>query len=159
MAPPATPSGAGSARFTHVALPCHDLDATIAWYEHHTPLRAFHRRVDVDAEVAWLAGGIGLAEAPDPDGPENPVGIVVVQSFADREAGVPIPVLTPFAHLGFDVDDPAEVDAIAERGRADGCLHWEPADHPPPVGYLCALVDPDGNVVEFSHGQSLDADA
>jgi len=68
-------------------------------------------------------------------------------------------VLTPFAHLGFDVDDPAEVDAIAERGRAAGCLHWEPADHPPPVGYLCALADPDGNVVEFSHGQGLDPPA
>jgi catechol 2,3-dioxygenase-like lactoylglutathione lyase family enzyme len=136
-----------------VALPCHNLDATIAWYEHHTPLRAFHRRVDVDAEVAWLA------ESPAQGGIENPVGIVVVQSFADRDAGVPVPVLTPFAHLGFEVDDPAEVDAIAERGRAVGCLHWEPVDHPPPVGYLCALADPDGNVVEFSHGQGLDADA
>ncbi len=126
MAPPATPSGAGSARFTHVALPCHDLDATIAWYESHTPLRAFHRRVDVDAEVAWLAEGTGLAGSPAEDGPQNPVGIVVV---------------------------------IAERGRAAGCLHWEPADHPPPVGYLCALADPDGNVVEFSHGQGLDPPA
>ncbi len=150
MAPPETPPGAGTARFTHVALPCHDLDATIAWYEAHTPLRAFHRRVDVDAEVAWLAEGPGLG-----DGTANPVGIVVVQTFVDRDAGVPLPTLTPFAHLGFDVDDPAEVDAAAERGRAAGCLHWEPTDHPPPVGYLCALVDPDGNVVEFSHGQGL----
>jgi len=137
-------------RFTHLALPCHDLDATIGWYEAHTPLRAFHRRIDVDAEVAWLA------EEPRPDGTENPVGIVVVQTFADRAAGVPVPVLTPFAHLGFDVDDPTEVDAVAEIGRAAGCLAWEPTDHPPPVGYLCALADPDGNVVEFSFGQGLE---
>ena len=135
-------------RFTHLALPCHDLDATIAWYEAHTPLRAFHRRVDVDAEVAWLA------EGRRPDGTVNPVGLVVVQSFSDRDAALPVPVLAPFAHLGFAVDDPVEVDAAAERGRMAGCLHWEPADHPPPVGYVCALVDPDGNVVEFSFGQS-----
>ena len=83
------------------------------------------------------------------------MGIVAVQTFADRDAGVPIPVLTPFAHLGFDVDTPAEVDATAEAGRSSGCLHWEPVDHPPPVGYLCALTDPDGNVVEFSFGQGL----
>jgi len=42
-----------AARFTHLALPSRNLDATIAWYEAHTPMRAFHRRTDVDdpAEV------------------------------------------------------------------------------------------------------------
>ncbi len=140
-----------SARFTHLALPVHDLDATIAWYESHTPMRAFHRRADPDAEVAWLAEGAGLAEG------DNEVGIVVVQTFEDRAAGEPLPILTPFAHLGFDVDTPGEVDQAAEMGRASGCLHWEPADHPPPVGYLCAMTDPDGNVVEFSYGQGLEA--
>ena len=39
-------------RLTHLALPCRDLDATIAWYEDHTPMRTFHRRVDADTEVA-----------------------------------------------------------------------------------------------------------
>ena len=33
-------------RLTHLALPCHDLDATIAWYEKHTPLRKTHHRQD-----------------------------------------------------------------------------------------------------------------
>ena len=134
-----------SARFTHLALPSHDLDATVAWYETHTPMRAFHRRTDPDAEVAWLAED------------DNAVGIVVVQTFEDHEAGQPLPILTPFAHLGFDVDSPGEVDQAAELGRASGCLHWEPANHPPPVGYLCAVTDPDGNVVEFSFGQGLGA--
>ncbi|MBP67768.1 MAG: hypothetical protein CL435_04485 [Acidimicrobiaceae bacterium] len=62
-----------------------------------------------------------------------------------------------FAHLGFDMDSPGEADQAAELGRASGCLHWEPANHPPPVGYLCAVTDPDGNVVEFSFGQGLGA--
>ena len=132
-----------AARFTHLALPCRDLDATIAWYETHTPMRAFHRRSDQDAEVAWLAED------------DTSVGLVVVQSFEARASGEPQTTLSPFAHLGFDVDDPAEVDAAAEVGRSSGCLHWEPERHPPPVGYLCALTDPDGNVVEFSYGQGL----
>ena len=108
-------------------------------------MRVFHRRIDVDAEVAWLAEN------------DATVGLVVVQTFEAREADVPLPILTPFAHLGFDVDTLGEVDATAEIGRASGCLRWEPADHPPPVGYLCALTDPDGNVVEFSFGQGLKA--
>ena len=87
-----------------------------------------------------------------------PVGLVVVQTFEATASGEPRTTLRPFAHLGFDVDDPAEVDAAAEIGRASGCLHWEPANHPSPVGYLCALTDPDDNVVEFSFGQGL-ADA
>lgn len=103
-----------AARFTHLALPCRDLDATIAWYEAHTPMRAFHRRSDLDAEVAWLAED------------DTSVGLVVVQSFEARASGEPQTTLSPFAHLGFDVDDPAEVDAAAEVGRSSGCLHWEP---------------------------------
>jgi lactoylglutathione lyase len=47
------------------------------------------------------------------------------------------------------------VDAVAERGRAAGCLHWEPQDVGGQVGYVCALTDPDGNVIEFSHGQAV----
>ena len=46
---------------------------------------------------------------------------------------------------------------MAEPGRAEGCLHWEAEQLPPPIGYLCALTDPDGNVVEFSFGQSQEA--
>ena len=138
MASPTT-----KARLTHLALPCRDLDATIVWYETHTPLRAFHRRTDLDAEVAWLAEN------------DTTVGLVMVQTFEARDSGEPQTILSPFAHRGFDVDTPAEVDATAEAGRSSGCLHWEPVDHPPPVGYLCALTDPDGNVVEFSFGQGL----
>jgi hypothetical protein len=26
---------------------------------------------------------------------------------------------------------------------------------PPPVGYICAITDPDGNVIEISHDQGV----
>ena len=35
-------------------------------------------------------------------------------------------------------------DEVAARGRAEGCLAWEPELWPAPVGYVCALTDPDG---------------
>ena len=31
----------------------------------------------------------------------------------------------------------------------------ETHDLPPPVGYVCAVTDPDGNVVEISHDQGV----
>jgi hypothetical protein len=30
---------------------------------------------------------------------------------------------------------------------------------PDPIGYICALTDPDGNVIEISHGQGVYAKA
>ena len=47
------------------------------------------------------------------------------------------------------------VNAIAERAREEGILAWEPKEEPYPVGYYCAVNDPDGNFVEFSYGQPL----
>ena len=47
------------------------------------------------------------------------------------------------------------VDAIAKRGEAEGCLAWPPTEMPPPIGYICALTDPDGNMIEFSYDQGV----
>jgi catechol 2,3-dioxygenase-like lactoylglutathione lyase family enzyme len=47
------------------------------------------------------------------------------------------------------------VDAIAELGRREGRLFWEPQEFPPPTGYLCAVRDPSGYIIEFSFGQPL----
>ena len=59
------------------------------------------------------------------------------------------------SHFGFALGSRADVDAMAERGRAEGCLAWEPKAFPYPVGYRCALKDPDGYIIEFSYGQPL----
>jgi catechol 2,3-dioxygenase-like lactoylglutathione lyase family enzyme len=64
-------------------------------------------------------------------------------------------MLAPFAHLGIELPTQAEVDAVAELGRAAGCLAWEPQQLPQPIGYVCALTDPDGNMVEFSYDQGV----
>jgi catechol 2,3-dioxygenase-like lactoylglutathione lyase family enzyme len=134
-----------TARFTHVALPCCDLDASIAWYERFTPLRLLQRRRDTDGLSAWMG---------DPDLVEHPFVIVLVSFFRDQAKG-PQPCLGPFAHLGIEMPTREAVDEAAARGLREGCLSWEPRQMPDPIGYLCALSDPDGNVVEFSYDQGV----
>ena len=58
-------------------------------------------------------------------------------------------------HLGFALETRQAVDEIAALAAAADILYWEPRELPPPVGYLCALRDPDGYIVEFSYGQPL----
>lgn len=137
-----------SPRWTHVALPTADLDASIRWYETYTPLRVLDTRADEHGRSAWLSHE-GPAEHP----------FVLVLVMFDEQAGRRQPQLGPFAHLGIELPSHDDVDRVAERARADGCLAWEPQQLPPPVGYVCAATDPDGNVVEFSFDQGVYARA
>ena len=45
------------------------------------------------------------------------------------------------------------IDPIAERAADDGILTYPATDMPDPIGYICFVEDPDGNTIEFSHGQ------
>jgi len=73
----------------------------------------------------------------------------------DKDKGGRLGLLKPFAHLGIEVPRREDVDAIADKARELGVLQWEPMDMPGPVGYICALNDPDGNVIEISHNQKV----
>jgi catechol 2,3-dioxygenase-like lactoylglutathione lyase family enzyme len=139
-------------RLTHVALPCSDLDATIAFYTELCDLVVVAENADVNGRGAWLSNE-GQVEDPF---------VLVLAEFipevADRFGQTPgekVPILTPFAHIGIELPTREDVDRMAERARAMGCLHWEPAQMPAHIGYICAAKDPDGNVVEFSHDQKV----
>lgn len=138
--------GPTTPRWTHVALPCADIDATLAWYARYTPLELLDRRDDTDGSAAAWIG--------HPDNADRPFILVLVH-LAGAAHDTPRATLAPFAHLGIEMPDRAAVDAVAARAEADGCLHWAPQDCGPPIGYLCAVRDPDGNVIEFSHDQGV----
>ena len=138
-------SGPRGMRWTHIALPCHDIDKTIEWYTRYTTLEVLDRRSDPEGYGAWLG---------HPDQADRPFILVLVSFFKDQEKG-PQPIMAPFAHIGIEVPTRAEVERIAEMGRAEGCLMWPPTDMPDPIGYICAVTDPDGNVVEISHNQGV----
>lgn len=132
------------ARWTHIALPTGDLDKAIEFYITLTPLVVVERFQDAVGESAWLSNDRQV---------ETPFVLVLV-SF-NQDQGGRLGLLAPFAHLGIEVPRREDVDALADRARELGCLHWEPRDMPDPVGYICALKDPDGNVIEISHGQKV----
>jgi catechol 2,3-dioxygenase-like lactoylglutathione lyase family enzyme len=138
------PTKLTEARWTHIALPSSDLDAAIEFYTTMTPLVVVAAHEDDVGRNAWLSNDNQV---------QTPFVLVLVEFTKDR--GKRQPQLSPFAHLGMEVPERADVDAIAERARELGCLHWEPRDMSPPVGYICALTDPDGNVVEISHNQQV----
>ena len=139
-----TGRGPSTPRWTHIALPAGDLDKSIAWYKAFTPLALLDRREDADGQAAWL-GHEGQVD--------NPFILVLVMFWKDK--GKPLPVMAPFAHIGIEVPEREDVVAIADRARAAGCLAWEPTDMPDPIGFICALSDPDGNVIEISHDQGV----
>ncbi len=131
-------------RWTHVALPVNDVDTSAAWYTRFTPLEVIDRRTDELGSAVWLA---------EPTSRDHPFVLVLVA--VNAEAGTVRATLQPFAHLGFELPNAAAVTEIARVGAAAGCLEWEPRLLPPPVGYVCALSDPDGNLVEFSFDQGV----
>lgn len=127
--------------FTHIALHTPDLEATIAFYHRYCGLRVAHDRGEGADRVVWLA---------EP-GEAARFVFVLIGGAPDR----PPQAEGDFSHLGFALPSRDAVDALAEAGRRAGCLAFAPREEPWPTGYYCALRDPSGALVEFSHGQPL----
>lgn len=123
---------------THVALPATDPDRSAEFYAGYSGLEVVHRRQDPDTEsvVVWLSDHT------------RPFAVVLIEAPVTH-------VLAGIAHLGVGVASRDAVDAAAARARAEGCLAVAPADHGPPVGYVCMVRDPDGHILELSHGQDV----
>lgn len=123
---------------THVAIFCRDIEASVAFYARHVGLREVHRRTEDSTTVVWMGEDA------------RPHAFVIVLLGIRHPAGE-----GPVAHLGYAVESRGEVDRLAERGRADGIDVQGPVHAGAVVGYYCMLRDPDGNWIEFSHGQAL----
>ena len=125
---------------THLALHVKDLDACIEFYQSYCEMQVIHQRASHDHQVVWLAE----------EGREKEFILVVLPGGPGRDQSE-----KDFSHLGFALESRKSVDKLAERAREEGILVWEPKEEPYPVGYYCAVNDPDGNFVEFSYGQPL----
>jgi len=127
--------------FTHCALHVRDTDAAIAFYGSYCGMEVVREHGSTPEErTVWLA---------EPGRARDFVLVLVSGGKGHRQDP------GDMTHLGFAVASREDVDAIAEQGRGAGFLYWEPQQHGDPVGYLCALKDPDGYIVEFSYGQPL----
>jgi catechol 2,3-dioxygenase-like lactoylglutathione lyase family enzyme len=126
---------------THLALHVRDLPKTVAFYDAYCGMRAVHSRGEgLDGQVVWLA---------EP-GRENRFVFVLIEGGESMRQAP-----NDYSHLGFALESREAVDAVADRARSEGILAWEPVQEDYPVGYYCAVYDPDGNCVEFSYGQPL----
>jgi catechol 2,3-dioxygenase-like lactoylglutathione lyase family enzyme len=125
---------------THVALFVRDPARTVDFYQRFVGLHVVHDRTDDGVRVVWLS-----EREHDPD------FVLVAIAMPPAAAGEP----PRMAHFGYDLASRAAVDEIAARAQAEGVLAQAPADAGPIVGYFCLLRDPDGNLVEFSHGQPI----
>ena len=124
---------------THVAIQARDVEASVAFYRRHLGLHIVHDRDDNGVRVVWLS-----------EREEDPEFVTVIIGVAPESTH---PSLAE--HFGYDVPSRAVVDEIAARGDEEGILVQGPVDAGPIVGYFCMLRDPDGNIVEFSHGQPI----
>jgi catechol 2,3-dioxygenase-like lactoylglutathione lyase family enzyme len=84
-------------------------------------------------------------------------GLFVIVLLPGRRL-VKSPAASENEHLGFAVTSVQEVKRLAERGRQEGILFWDYEEGDYPVGTTCGVLDPDGNVVEFSFGQPIGFD-
>ena len=71
------------------------------------------------------------------------------------ERGEPKPLLQPFAHLGIELPERRMIDEIAERARVAGRSAWSRRICRLPLATYARSNDPDGNLVEMSHGQEV----
>lgn len=135
-------------RWTHIALRVADIDASIAWFTEFTPLELLERREDPDGYGAWLG---------HPDSGDRPFILVLAQFFPNKDPFAPAPIakLAPFNHIGIEMPERSDIDDLARRAGEADCLAMPPTDMPPPIGYICMLNDPDGNLIEFSHDQGV----
>ena len=160
---------------THVALFCRDIEASVAFYSRHVGLHEIHRRNDDGTIVVWMgeesASATGEREERASETSERKARASTTQTGVERTTREADPHGTSLvivllgihppggegavAHLGYAVASRQDVDDAAERGHASGLDVQGPVEAGPIVGYYCLLRDPDGNWVEFSHGQAL----
>jgi catechol 2,3-dioxygenase-like lactoylglutathione lyase family enzyme len=125
------------------------VDRSVRFYEEWCDLTLLHRRTEPkrdgsgERRVAWMG--------PRPrDG--RPAEFWIVLFEVGRSTGP----TSLFDHLGFDLESREAVDRIADRAKAAGIIHWPAKNRGLVAGYLCGIRDPDGNVVEFSCGQTIE---
>ncbi|OGI20238.1 MAG: hypothetical protein A3B68_05280 [Candidatus Melainabacteria bacterium RIFCSPHIGHO2_02_FULL_34_12] len=127
-------------KFTHVALLVSDVDEMADFYIKYCGLKVIARRSDPKAGFRniWLGKDLNF----------------VIVAFESEKKPIQS-ISKPLSHLGFALESTEEVNLIAKVAQDDGILNYGPVYVDADVGYICEVLDPDGNSVEFSYGQKL----
>jgi len=126
-------------RWTHITITVSNIERSIAFYSSFCNLSVLRDRRKEGGGTVWLG--------PKTPPGKNPTFLLVI---GEGE------VTSRMDHLGFQCEAREQVDEIAERGRQLAILEIEPTDVGGTVGYFTILRDPDGHLVEFTHGQPIE---
>ncbi len=126
-------------RWTHITFTSSDIERSIEFYRTFCDLTVLRDRRREGGGTVWL-------------GPETPPGQepTFIMVIGEGE------VTSRMDHLGFQCEARVQVDQIAENARQLGILVHPPTDSGGSVGYWTMLRDPDGHLVEFTHGQPIE---
>lgn len=126
-------------RWTHITITVSHMERAIEFYSTMCGLEIVRDRRREGGTTVWLGY---QPEAED----ENPTFVLVLMEgqVTDR-----------LDHFGFQCGLRDEVDRIARDAAARGILVHAPQDSGGSVGYWTIIQDPDGHMVEFTHGQPL----
>ena len=129
-------------KMTHICLHVAALEKCTRFYREYLEMEIVEKRSGTSGESVYLA-------------PNDTAGQLVLQLMGGGPVTSSIDnIRQSESHLGFDVGSIAAVDRIAARAREEGILLWEP-DAYMPGAWLCGILDPNGNCVEFSCNHPL----
>ena len=126
-------------RWTHITIRVSNIERSIAFYTSFCGLSVVRDRRLEGGGTVWLG--------PDTQPGKHPTFLLVIGQGE---------VTSRMDHLGFQCALREQVDQVAERGRQLGILVEPPTDVGGSVGYFTMLRDPDGHLVEFTHGQPIE---
>lgn len=127
-------------RLTHIALRVKNIESTADFYKKFAGLNIVAQRKENQTRVAWLG---------NPEVKED--FVIVLLEMPYQPSGQP-----SYDHFGLSLPSREDVDRVAEFARREGVLDFGPKDMGPVAMYLCLVRDPDGNAIEFSHGQEVE---
>lgn len=133
-----------AARLTHIGLHVDVIEECVRFYRRYCGLEIVEDQVRGGRRVVLLA---------EPERGTN----FVLQLMAGGADNGPTP--EEDRHFGFAVDRREEVDRLAAMAAEEDILLWETYEGPFPVGYVCAVKDPNGNTIEISCGHLLESEA
>lgn len=125
--------------FTHIALQVKDVQASARFYEDWCGMSVVNRH----GSSVWMAS----------PGAEDSMVVALIPGLSRKFNGA-----ANISHIGISVESRNDLMTLVARAKREGRLHWDLQKHDFPVGELFAIRDPDGYIIEFSHGQPLGKD-
>ena len=124
--------------WTHITIAVSDVDKSVAFYREWCGLRVARDRRLEGGSTVWLSTADDIATERD-----------FVLVIGAGEAACPV------NHFGFQFDSIDKLNATAEKATTAGILVTPPTFVGGSVGTYAMIKDPDGHLVEFTHGQPI----